>query len=341
MVNGKNKNGTFQTENDAKQWIIETRKERTIAGAKWRAENRSAQDADYLEAKGHQGTIAAVLDRCCEVDWANSELSQKRGLRAARLIGLMRPIMDIDVEDLDNLALYLLKNGYKTRTILLYLSAISVILKRARRMGLITQLPLMPERRTLPVPELKDLIIMAEWYSPFYQSLNSEVHKQLSEFLWESGCRIGEALNLTWERINFTDRTVSFVKTKTCNPRRLPIGDRLEACLLMAKKLNPTDRQPFPVTYKQYYDDFCQARNEACDYYQLSNTIKSEWTIHTFRHTKLTSLAGRGANAAQIMAWAGHKSLSISQRYVHGSAFNLNELVLQETGSTSNLIEQV
>jgi integrase len=81
------------------------------------------------------------------------------------------------------------------------------------------------------------------------------------------------------------------------------------------------------MCYETYLLHYSEAKEAAADRLGLGPEVRKEWVIHTLRHTCLTRLAQRGWSAPAISQWAGHKSLAVTQRYVHGSAINLESLM--------------
>ena len=96
-------------------------------------------------------------------------------------------------------------------------------------------------------------------------------------------------------------------------------------------------REPlvFPVTGSKMYTQFkgrkgvnsCRGvLSDVCENLGLGKQVFDEWCFHTFRHTKVTRLAEAGIQATQIQYWAGHKSLAMTQRYIHNAGVGTEEL---------------
>jgi hypothetical protein len=68
------------------------------------------------------------------------------------------------------------------------------------------------------------------------------------------------------------------------------------------------------------------------------DTLKwsKEFVVHSLRHTMLTRLGEAGADAFTIMKFAGHSSVTVSQRYVHPTPEGMERAFerLQELNST-------
>lgn len=334
-TDGKRLNATFDKKSDAELWVAKVRQQRAQVKAEQAGRNRSAEiDADLLMAMQQDQTVGAMLHKAIELDWPDSVLSQKRGIRACRMVGFATPINEVTTETLDEVVASLRSEGQKTATIKIYLSALSVVLKRARRLKAIYELPLMPEGRTLKRDEPRDLVVQADWFEHFLSCFEVDSWHRLTEFIWHTGCRVSEAQKLPWERVNLTARRVQFIKTKASMPRSLPMSEDVERILLQCKRDRP-NRGPFPKCYSSFREYYKERVAMTCNHFGLGQDIYEQWTIHTLRHTKLTRLANAGANAIQIKEWAGHHSLSVSQGYIHSSGIDLESLVSVERSQAS------
>ena len=326
-LNGKHISSTFDTREEAQSFLLKVRQAR--AEHKIGRRNASGNiDLDFEIAATRTGTVASILEVALKVDWSDSESMRGRGVRACRMLGFNTPIVEVTTETLDDLVASLKQDGIANGTIRTYLAALSVVLKRARRMKAIYELPLMPEGRTVRKAEPRDLVVQIEWFEDLLRRIEVDNWRLLTEFIWHMGCRVSEAQNLTWERVNFTSRRVQFVKTKSLNSRQLPMSEEVERILLKSRKAG--NRQPFPGKYRAFREHYREKVYETCDYLGLGPDVKKEWNIHALRHTKLTRLANAGANAIQIKEWAGHHSLATSQGYIHSSGIDLESLVSVE-----------
>ena len=334
---GKRINVTFESRADAELWVAKVKQQRAQVKAEEGVRNRSAEiDADLLMASQQGHTVGAILKKAIELDWPDSLIGQKRGIRACRMVGFATPINEVTTETLDEVVAALRSEGQSTATIKIYLSALSVVLKRARRLKAIYELPLMPEGRTLKRAEPRELVIQQDWFDYFLSRFECDSWHRLTEFIWHTGCRVSEAQKLPWERINLSAGRIQFVKTKASMPRSLPISGDVERILLQCKRNRP-DNGPFPKDYSSFREYYKERVAMTCNHFGLGEDIYEQWCIHTLRHTKLTRLANAGANAIQIKEWAGHHSLSVSQRYIHSSGIDLESLVSVERRQASLL----
>ncbi len=310
---------SFNTEAEAVQWEAEAK-----AGV-----IQLRQSVAPVEQSAQQGTLGHVLRICADLDWAGKDQSQvENGRRLVRLLGVTTTPAQVTATALDDLVVQLRSQGLSNGTINRYLSALSVMLKRAQRLGMITTMPLFPERRLLKEAEPRDLVLPDEWFAELLDALEKGEQRKsiaLTLFLWHMGCRVGEAIALQWDRVDLDRKRISFVKTKGCMPRTLPIPREVQG-LLKAMRAAGGERV-FGMCYMTYLQHYTEAKEAAADRLGLGPEVRKEWVIHTLRHTCLTRLAQRGWSAPAISQWAGHKSLAVTQRYVHGSAINLESLM--------------
>lgn len=281
--------------------------------------------------RGAEGgrTLGHLVDICEGLDWAGKDPSQwENACRLARLLGPDTHPAQLTMRALDDLVVELRSRGLSNTTIRKYLNAASVMLKRACRLGWIEAMPLMPEKRTLQLPEPRDLVLRDDWYAVMLDRLERREQRlslALTLFLRQMGCRVGEALDLTWDRVDLGSRRIQFVKTKGNMPRTLPLNDEMVRVLTSMKQRG--SKQVFPTCYGTYLLHYSDAKHAACDALQLGDTTRREWVIHTLRHTCITELARKGWQAPAIQQWAGHKSLAVTQRYIHAAGINLEALV--------------
>ena len=325
---GKRITASFRTRQQAEEWLAKFRQEQAILKAQTNLQRDAsgAVDSEFFAAVSRTESVGYALKKAMELDWPDKPQQRDRAVRACRMLGFNTPVADITMDVIDDLVATLRSEEQGNATIKIYISAIRVVLIRAQRLRLIRDLPLMPEGRTLPLPEPLDLVIQDEWYQHFLTCFKLAKHRLLTEFIWEVGCRVSEAQKLPWERVNLSSGRIQFVKTKVSRARSLPISDKVESILLQCKKIRP-GRSPFWKDYQSYYEYYVERVESTCKYFGLGPDISKEWRIHTLRHTKLTRLANQGANAIQIQYWAGHNSLRTSQGYIHGSGVDLECLI--------------
>ena len=319
---------------DRNRWVSTIR---NVEG-EFRRSFRTQDEAERFDSLATGKTLARLQCICSTLDWTGKDPSQKQNAwRAVEFFGHATHPAAISKQELDRFVAHSRARGLGSSTIRAYLSAIKVMLKRAERLDWITQLPLFPEGRTLQLPEPRDLLIKDEWFEELLLCCEKREFRDLREFLIflnETGCRRDEALSLRWERVDMNREQVQFVKTKGLNARRQPASAKLMAVLRTMKSRYNTPLV-FPVTGSTLYCQFKGRKGnnyyrgvltDVCENLGLSQQVFDEWVFHTFRHTKISRLAEKGIPAVKLQRWAGHKSLAITERYIHNASAGTEEL---------------
>jgi integrase len=133
--------------------------------------------------------------------------------------------------------------------------------------------------------------------------------RPIVELAYETAMRRGEIVKLTAKDIYLDERYLAVVQGKT-GDRYVPLTTRaiellgvaLDACLY------PTSRL-FPVTPHSVSTAVRRARKRA----GLDDDVR----LHQLRHTRITNVAKKGLNQAQIMMVSGHRDVRSVQRYTH------------------------
>ena len=144
--------------------------------------------------------------------------------------------------------------------------------------------------------------------------------------LYHTGCRIGEALALEWDDINFISLTVTICKTakdqtikkstKTYTARTIPLSDELSSILQQLQVLDK--KECFADGIPQRYIFHTGSRILA------ENTVRRVWsrackktgvghrTVHTIRHTCASLHLARGSGIERVSYLLGHSSPKIT-----------------------------
>lgn len=139
----------------------------------------------------------------------------------------------------------------------------------------------------------------------FFSAVDNPAHQRLFQFLLLTGCRRDEALNLTWDDIDWEHHQIVFRRTKSKKSRIVPVGLELLQVLMA---LDRSLRRPFP--YSSHYASHLFKR------YAKTAGLKDDLHLHCLRHTAASDLVRAGIHPMQIQKLLGHASISITQRYV-------------------------
>ncbi len=144
------------------------------------------------------------------------------------------------------------------------------------------------------------------------------VHVPLFEtfvnFQLMTGARRGETLSLTWDRIDFENKTAFIPESKNGRPRKLPLRTDL---IEMLRDLPRTDALVFPVGL----DGLRKAWGRICEDAGLVGA--DELHIHDLRHEAISRVADAGAklpggfSLVDLQAFSGHRDTRMLLRYTH------------------------
>ena len=138
-------------------------------------------------------------------------------------------------------------------------------------------------------------------------------HKLVLMFLYYAGLRLNEVINLKWENIDFSRKTIQLKIAKGENPRTVFLHDKLTNELNKFK----VHRQGLIFESnrgKKYSGETIQkiVKNSA-----KKAEIKKQVTPHTLRHSFATHLLEAGCDIRNIQKLLGHKDLKTTQIYTH------------------------
>ena len=131
-----------------------------------------------------------------------------------------------------------------------------------------------------------------------------------------TGMRRGEILNLKWPQVDFKNKRVYVIKTKSNKNRYIPMTETLYHTLQSLKAEANGSESVYPFKYVQGV--FEKARKDA-DLQGLR--------LHDLRHTFATRLIEGDANPYTVQRILGHSTITMTMRYVHPSEDLMREAV--------------
>jgi len=202
-----------------------------------------------------------------------------------------------------------------------------------------------PKIRLLTGERSREFIISEELLATIVNKA-TPVMRQLLPFLIDSGLRISEAVELTWETVSLEPKQdahrgwVFVTKGKTPAARRyVPLTAR--AAAIIAERIAAKGSSQFVWTLKRSKR---LTRTWASKlFHAIAKEMELPWdaVLHSTRHTFCTRLGESGADAFTIKQLAGHASILISQRYVHPTPARLENAIGALEASTKTAVEAV
>jgi integrase len=132
-----------------------------------------------------------------------------------------------------------------------------------------------------------------------------------------TGMRFGEIVNLRWEDVDYSGKTITLEKTKNGERRILPLTPAVERVFALCRKTDiATDLvfKPCSPTNRSGLVDIRNAFMKA-----LKQAEISDFRFHDLRHAAASYLAMNGATQGELMAILGHKTPTMTRRYAHYS----------------------
>lgn len=128
--------------------------------------------------------------------------------------------------------------------------------------------------------------------------------------LLRTGMRPIEVKQLKWSCVHFEEGYIDVLKTKSGNPRKIPISNNLKQELEKLTRLsdyvftNPKTLKPY-VNIRDKFMDLCE-ENKIADI-----------RLYDLRHTAATRMNATTGDIVVVKDILGHSSLNVTQRYAH------------------------
>ena len=134
-------------------------------------------------------------------------------------------------------------------------------------------------------------------------------------FLIDIGCRLSEALKLTWAEVDFDNDFVKFLNTKNGEDRDVPMFTRVRDILKQRRERGL--KSPFDFSISSVEWTWRKVRRE------LKMDNEKDFVIHSLRHTCITRLLKRKIGIEVVQLIAGHNDIRMTQAYNHPDKFDL------------------
>ncbi len=221
-----------------------------------------------------------------------------------------------DQEMLDSLIGALRERGNSNATINRKMAALSKLLRKAHKMGDIYSLPEFIRQKER-VGRIRFLEYEEE--KRLFAALKSRCPDsyRLAVFLVDTGCRLGEAIGLTWNDVQ--DQRVTFWLTKSNRSRTVPLTRRARKCAAI-----PHERLKGPFSMLTQVR-FRQIWNEAK--IEVGLGADDQVVPHILRHTCASRLVRGGIDIRRVQMWLGHQTLQMTMRYAHLATNDLDSCV--------------
>lgn len=219
------------------------------------------------------------------------------------LIGESTPLHRVDEDTVAQVVAALRSRGNRPSTINRRLSVLSRLLRAAHReWRVLARVPYIPHLkeprgRTRTYTEAEEDMILS-WCRENHPELG-----RLAQFLFATGARVSEALNLDPKTDVLASPAVIFRDTKGGHPRTLPVSSTV-AMLVRQGPLQFRDSNAVSKAWREMRD-------------ALGYTEDQEFVAHAVRHTVATRLLRGGWSLNAVKDWMGHATIQTTVKYTH------------------------
>ena len=140
--------------------------------------------------------------------------------------------------------------------------------------------------------------------------------REVVVFALNTGMRLSEILELSWEAVDFFRKTVTVTRSKNKERRTIPLNDA--AIDLLKSKAKVRLIKTNLVFYSPRAYKLLGKRNVSWVFHTVvTGAGISDFRFHDLRHTFATRLIQAGVDLYKVQRLLGHKSPSMTQRYAH------------------------
>ncbi|MFA6450906.1 MAG: tyrosine-type recombinase/integrase [bacterium] len=256
---------------------------------------------------------------------------------------LPQEMCQISIEHLERLKSSLYREGKKERTILMALNTLSQVFKQAVKLGYMASNPMdhidRPKKPQTTVERYKEDELIAIFGE--LQRRTSEGRAAHCAEAWScygevfhimnyTGMRVGDAIALKWDNVNFPFSVLSFVQEKTVKPSNVRMPSALKQRLRCILEKQVRDGSYDPNGYV-----FLNTNGKPPTYTRLDLAIRSvlkavnlkkQSPIHSFRHTVAMRLLDGGVKIHEVAAQLGDTVETIVRTYVKPAMPSLSSI---------------
>ena len=156
-----------------------------------------------------------------------------------------------------------------------------------------------------------------------------ETDKAFIQTLFYAGLRIGEAVQLTLEDVNIHDNCLYIRKYKSKDDRKVPISFKLGVILYnYIENCRPETESKKAFIFTQNHPTCIQKYiNARLREASLQAGQNIPITSHIMRHSFASNLIAKGVNIVNVQKLLGHKSLKMTNIYLHAHIDTLKKTV--------------
>jgi len=211
------------------------------------------------------------------------------------------------------------EKGASNATLALVHAALKFLFHNILKLKIIDEIKTPKKAKYLPT------VLTKEEVRALLKAAGKGRNRLLLQFIYSSGVRVSEAVNMRAEDINFKERIgkvksgkgskdrIIILSRNWCRPaKKYADGKKVKSPFLFSKKNG-----------KQFSPDMVQRLVKRS---AMKAGLQKEVTPHTLRHSFATHLLEAGENIRKIQELLGHSSLNTTQIYTHVSTEQLKKV---------------
>lgn len=314
------------------------------AAAKKKAEERRATTYEqyfieqYLPEVEHDKSRVAVRDE--KSIHKNSILPNIGNL----------PILHIGELDLKRITRAMNKAGRAPRTIQLALAHVRMVINHAIRTGYHAgpnPVSIMPRNSKPKVENRRLRFFTPDEAGELLERLldrSKDVHDMTLLSLY-CGLRAGEIFKLTWRYVDFANKQVTLIETKSGKDRTVPMPEKVYE-MFQSREEGPGNALVFSDTKGNKRNRISKTFDKTVEAMGLNEGItdrKNKLVFHSCRHTCASWLVQAGVPLLTVKEILGHSTIALTERYSHlapdgtRAALQVMEKAIQESRTGSNV----
>lgn len=180
----------------------------------------------------------------------------------------------------------------------------------------------------MKMPKVERDYLTEEEVEKIIKAIDNDLIQLIATFLFNTGLRISECLNLKLEDVDFEKRTILVVQGKGRKDRIVPLNDDLHHLL-----------ENYVTHWREGHKSnyfFSTKKTGSISYSHVNTTIRKsarkiginkKVTCHVLRHSFASALVRNNVNLVHIQKLLGHESLAVTSIYTHTNLEALSNAV--------------
>lgn len=292
--------------------------------AELREDIRLGKGRETAKARSNASTwtLQQALDKCLELPpkdgWRGTSYEVTGAIFAQDAIDFMGPdrlLSEIDINLVDEWILTLEAKGNADATINRKTSALSKLLKLAKKRGGLKVIPDLPAQRKERVGRIRQITPEEETsLLTFFEKTGKLDARDATAILIDTGLRIGELWQVRWEDVDLKGEVLLVHGTDgkgTKNGTIRSVWMTKRVAEVMKQRKAQGHNKPFYFTNSTFRHAWDAARAH------MGFSDDKDFVAHVCRHTCASRLVRAGMSLPVVKEWLGHKTIQTTMRYAH------------------------